>query len=183
MPAHVLTGAPGAGKTALLRLLEVNGHAVVEEAATDVIALAHAQGREQPWQDPDFIDRVVTLQRLRSARAADPAFHDRSPICTLALSRYLGRAPSRLLTEEVDRVIGEGVCGTVFFVRNLGFVERTAARRISFEDSLAFEEVHERTYRDLGFTPVDVPAGPLAERAALVLRAVGEADPLPRERS
>lgn len=35
---YVLTGAPGAGKTMLLRALAERGHAVVEEAATDVIA-------------------------------------------------------------------------------------------------------------------------------------------------
>jgi len=40
MPAYVLTGAPGAGKTAILRMLETFGHPVVEEAASDVIALA-----------------------------------------------------------------------------------------------------------------------------------------------
>ncbi|MBM0260113.1 AAA family ATPase, partial [Micromonospora sp. 4G55] len=39
MPAYILTGAPGSGKTAILRQLEIDGHAVVEEAATDVIAL------------------------------------------------------------------------------------------------------------------------------------------------
>jgi predicted ATPase len=56
----------------------------------------------------------------------------------------------------------------VFFVRPLGFVEPTAARRISYTDSLAFERVHETEYLALGFEIVDVPAGPVAERAALV---------------
>ncbi len=36
-----------------------------------------------------------------------------------------------------------------------------------------FEDVHERTYRDLGFELIDVPAGPLQERADLVLAAAG----------
>jgi predicted ATPase len=48
MPCYILTGAPGAGKTAVLRLLEVSGYRVVEEAATDVIALGHALGRAEP---------------------------------------------------------------------------------------------------------------------------------------
>jgi predicted ATPase len=51
MPSYVLTGAPGAGKTAILRLLEVSGYPVVEEAATDVIALGSALGRAEPWRD------------------------------------------------------------------------------------------------------------------------------------
>ena len=59
-----------------------------------------------------------------------------------------------------------------FFVRNQGFVEATAARRISYADSLAFERVHEEVYRELGFRIIDVPVGPLAERVALIERDV-----------
>ena len=96
-------------------------------------------------------------------------FFDRSPVCTLALSRYLGFAASPLLTREIERILAEATYErTVFFIRNQGFIRPTAARRISFEDSLAFEQVHEQTYRDLGFLLVDVPAGPLADRVALV---------------
>jgi predicted ATPase len=174
MPGYVLTGAPGAGKTAALRLLEVNGHVVVEEAATDVIALANALGQEQPWRDNTFPDRIVDLQRQRSRPAgAETVFFDRSPVCTLALSHYLGFTPSRRLTEEVERVVAEGLYEqTVFFIRNQGFVQPTEARRISYEDSLGFEKIHEQTYRDLGFVLVDVPAGPLTARVALIERTV-----------
>jgi len=48
MRRFVLTGTPGAGKTAILRQLELDGFAVVEEAATDVIALQQAQGVAEP---------------------------------------------------------------------------------------------------------------------------------------
>jgi predicted ATPase len=182
VPSYILTGAPGAGKTAVLRMLEISGYPVVEEAATDVIALSSALGHDQPWQDSDFIDRILALQRQRHAAVrADPGatvFFDRSPACTLALSRYLGVALPRPLDREVSQVMAQdGYATTVFFIRNLGFVEPTAARRISFEDSLAFERVHERTYRELGFHLVEVPAGPLALRVELIrqtVRAVSE---------
>ncbi len=177
MPRYILTGTPGAGKTAVLRQLEVNGYLVVEEAATDTIALAHALGHDEPSRDTAFIDKIVTLQQLRQNRAPTLAtttvFFDRSPVCTLALCHYLGRAPSRLLTAEVDRIMVDGVYQpTVFFIRNQGFVRHTAARRISFADSLVFEQCHERVYRDLGFHLIDIPVGPLAKRVALVQRAV-----------
>lgn len=173
MPRYILTGAPGAGKTAVLRLLEINGYAVVEEAATDVIALGQALGRDEPWRDRDFIDEVISLQQRRqdSAPKAGNAivFFDRSPVCTLALSRFLGSAASRLLACEVSRVVAEGAYEkTVFFIRNQGFVKPTSARKIGFEDSLVFERLHEQTYHDLGFHLVDVPAGDLPDRAALV---------------
>ena len=178
MPSYILTGAPGAGKTAVLRQLEIFGYAVVEEAATDVIALGNALGSEEPWRDRDFIDKVLALQRQRQRSVAvtrdTTVFFDRSPACTLALSRYLGAPPSPLLAEEVSRVLAERTYEpTVFFIRNQGFVTATAARRISFEDSLVFEQVHEQTYRDLGFQVVDVAAGPLGDRVALILKAIG----------
>lgn len=78
-----------------------------------------------------------------------------------------------MLIDEVDRVVQDGVYErTVFFVRNQGFVEPTEARRISYADSLVFERIHEQTYRGLGFELVDVPAGPLADRVALVQQTV-----------
>ena len=176
MPRYVLTGAPGAGKTAILRLLEQAGHPVVEEAATDVIALRLALGEPEPWTGPEFLDGILRLQRQRellapAAGQEHPVFFDRSPVCTLALSRFLRLPPSQLLADEIDRVTRDQVyCETVFFVRSLGFVTPTAARRISLADSLVFEDVHERTYRELGFRLVDVPAGPLANRAEQVRR-------------
>jgi predicted ATPase len=178
MPNYVLTGAPGAGKTAIVRQLELDGYRVVAEAATDVIALEQALGQPEPHTVPGFIDKIVELQRRRESAAAiadgDIAFFDRSPVCTLALSRWLGFAESAQLTAEVDRVLKAGVyASTVFFVQSLGFVTPTAARRISLTDSLAFGEVHRRTYAELGFRLVDVPPGPLAVRACLVRGAAG----------
>jgi predicted ATPase len=178
VPAYILTGTPGSGKTAILRWLETAGYPVVEEAATDVIALNQALGRDQPWDKPGFIDSVAALQRQRQDRAlagheGGTVFFDRSPVCTLALSRYAGLAPSPLLAREIDRVLASrSYHETVFFVRNQGFVEATAARRISFADSLRFERIHEQAYRDLGFWLLDIPAGPLADRAALIEHAV-----------
>jgi predicted ATPase len=161
----------------VLRLLEARGYAVVEEAATDVIALGSALGRDEMWRDPAFIDEIITVQRRRQdrvrAKAAATVFYDRSPVCTLALSHYLGFHVSPVLAREVDRVMAEGAYDTTaFFIRNQGYVQPTAARRISYEDSLAFEKIHEQAYRDLGFSLVEVPAGPLADRVAVVQQTV-----------
>jgi predicted ATPase len=178
MPAYVLTGAPGSGKTAALRLLETLGYGVVEEAATDVIALNQALGHDEPWRDPGFIDQVITLQRRRqdAARAAagsGTVFFDRSPACTLALSRFLGFPQSPQFAREVARLLADGGYEpAAFLIRNQGFIQPTEARRITLQDSLAFEQVHEQAYRDLGFQLIDVPAGPLASRVALIRQAI-----------
>lgn len=176
MKRYILTGTPGSGKTTLLRHLRVLGYPTVQEAATDVIAEGQAAGTPEPWTRDDFVDRIVEVQRRRqqdSVGAGGVQFFDRSPVCTHALSVYLGREPSEPLRAEIERIVREHVYEPeVFFVGNLGYVEPTAARRISFEESLAFEAVHRESYETFGFRLVEIPAAPPAERAALVVEAV-----------
>ena len=180
MRRFILTGAPGAGKTAIIRQLELDGFSVVEEAATDVIALKQAQGVAEPWRHPSFIDSIVELQRRRQARASHEAheieFHDRSAICTAALAVYLGYPSSDALSRELTRLDQEGVFQRrVFFIQNLGFIKPTESRRISFEDALRFERVHEETYRKYGFERVFIAPGSLSDRVDAIKRAVSGA--------
>ena len=156
---YVLTGAPGCGKTTTLDALRRRGYAVETEAATDIIAAHQALGVVAPWERPDFVDRVVDLQRERRliGSTAEVQFLDRSPLCSLALARYLRLPVSQATLEEVAAVIDGALAESdVFLLRPLGFIERTAARQISYQDSLEFEAVHAAVYREYGFTLVDV---------------------------
>ena len=178
MKRFIITGAPGAGKTAIIRQLELEGFSVVEEAATDVIAAAQAQGTAQPWTHPSFIDVVAKLQRDRQMRAAcqpdEVQFHDRCVVCTAALAVYLGYPLSPFLSSEVERAKKEAIFeNRVFFIRNLGFVTPTEARRISFEETVRFERIHEETYREFGFELVSVEPGSLIERVNIIKAAIG----------
>lgn len=133
---------------------------------------------DEPWTREAFVDDIVELQRQRQVEGEAAAgsavrFFDRSPVCTHALATYLGLPLTRALTEEIERITAEGVYERqVFFVRNLGFCEPTSARRISFEESLVFEKVHEQSYRAFGYELVDIPAGHLDDRVAAVSSAV-----------
>jgi len=177
MRRFIITGAPGAGKTAIIRQLELDGFSVVEEAATDVIAAAQARGTVEPWTDPSFIDVIVELQKARQIRASyqpqDVQFHDRCAVCTAALAVYLGYPFSSLLTRELERIKEEAVYQPrVFFIRNLGFVTPTEARRISFEETLRFERIHEEIYRNFGFELVSVEAGDVRTRVNAIKAAI-----------
>lgn len=177
MKRFILTGAPGAGKTSIINALAAMGHSIVLEAATDVIAAENRLGNAQPWRSPDFIDKIIALQRQRELQSASEdfaiQFHDRSPFCTHALAAFLGFAPSAALLEEMERVERKRIFqNRVFFIENLGFVEPTQARRISFEDALVFERVHRETYRSFGHDCVSIAAAPVSERARQILTLV-----------
>ncbi|MBV9747113.1 MAG: AAA family ATPase [Acidobacteriia bacterium] len=177
MRRFIITGTPGAGKTAIIRQLELEGFSVVEEAATDVIAAAHAQGIDELWRDPSFIDAIARLQRVRQIRASHQPdavqFHDRSVVCTAALAVYLGYPFSPFLASELERIQKEAIFqNRVFFIRNLGFITPTEARRISLEDALRFEKIHEETYWDYGFELISVERGCLAERISFIKAAI-----------
>src|ERR1700751_5436410 len=113
MRRFIITGAPGAGKTAIIRQLELDGFGIVEEAATDIIAVAQAQGTVEPWRDPSFIDAIAQLQRDREIRASylldEVQFHDRSVVCTAALAVYFGYSFSPFLARELERVQKEAI--------------------------------------------------------------------------
>ena len=177
MRRFIITGATGSGKTAIIRQLELDGFSVVEEAATDVIAAAQANGTIQPWMDHSFIDIVANLQRDRQIRAScqpvEVQFHDRSAVCTAALAVYLGHPFSPFLLSELERIKNEAVYQKrVFFIRNLGFITLTEARRISLEDTVRFEKIHEEAYRNFGFELVSVEPGSVVERVSVIKAAI-----------
>jgi len=70
----------------------------------------------------------------------------------------------------------------VFFVANLGFMTPTPVRRISFEESLRFEAIHETVYREMGYDLVTIPRGSVETRIEKVERTValiqGQSKPL-----
>ena len=177
MKRFILTGAPGAGKTAIIRQLELDGFSVVEEAATDIIALEQSCGVVEQWRYPSFIDSIIELQRRRQLRAShepdEVQFHDRSAVCTAALAVFLGYPFSDALSRELKRIETEAVYQKrVFFIQSLGFITPTEARRINLEGALRFERVHQEIYSNFGFELVSIAPGSVLDRADAIKRSI-----------
>ncbi|MBO0791757.1 MAG: AAA family ATPase, partial [Ktedonobacteraceae bacterium] len=128
----------------------------------------------EPWRLADFIDKITRLQKQRQIEAGMGPdalqVYDRSPICTLALSRYLGYPPSVCLLEEMERIEQENIYERqVFFIEHLGFCQPTEARKITFEESLLFEKIHAEIYTSLGYHLIKVAPEALSGRVYSVM--------------
>lgn len=177
MKKYILTGAPGCGKTSLIKILAEMGHCVSNEAATDIIASEQKLGNSEPWLSPTFINHIVSLQKERQIQLENNdstvQFFDRSPICTYALAVYMGYEPSSILLAEIDRIQKNNIYEQqVFFIDNLGFCEPTAARTISFEEALKFEKVHIDTYNQFGYQLHHVALMSIPKRVENILQAI-----------
>jgi len=177
----IFTGTPGSGKTSCLKELEKLGYAVIYEAATDVISQEQAKGIEKPWESLKFVDQITLMQKERQMNSAgNMQFYDRSPFCTYALGKYLSHwkglefKPSPVLLDEIDRCLKNGVYqNLIFFFENLGFIEHTDARKISYEDALVFEQIHLDVYKEFDFDIVMVPKGlTVTQRCEFILERI-----------
>lgn len=175
MKRYILTGTPGSGKTTIIQALSSLGFPTVSEAATDIITSNQAKGILEPWTKPGFINKIIKVQKQRQATPLEATFavqfYDRSPICTYALSQYLGLEPTDELLDEIERLEREQIYqNKVFFIENLGFCTPTSARKISFEESLVFEKIHMNVYSKFGHTCIKIAPKTVEERVDTILK-------------
>lgn len=86
----IFTGTSGSGKSSVIK--KILGYSIIHESATDIITAEQAKGIRQPWENRDFIDKIVFKQKERQMKAIGKLqFYDRSPFCTYALGKYLAK--------------------------------------------------------------------------------------------
>ena len=106
--AIVLTGGPGAGKTAVIEHIAHLGFRCCEEVGRQVIQSQVEQGgKAVPWQDKTaFRDRMLSAEQANHARVADhkgTVFFDRGLVDIYGYSRLEGLMVPSSLVKACDQ--------------------------------------------------------------------------------
>lgn len=164
-PWYVITGGPSSGKTTLINKLSSLGFETVPEAARAVIdkyAKKGVQTEEIRKDEAVFQKLVLEMQLKMEAKApkGKVVFFDRGVPDSIAYYRLYGLDTTPEMARNRYR--------RIFFLKQLQF-HKDYART---EDAAAVKKINcllMKTYRDLGYKIVLVPAVPVDERAKLVL--------------
>ena len=172
----ILTGGPGAGKTAVLEELERRGYRVVPEAARTIIRNRKREGL--PLRPPPLeFARQILASDLRQYAAAAPlrsdlVFFDRGIPDSLGMLDQSERLSSGDRRRFIERYPYHQ---PAFILPPWRDIYRTDSERDqTFEDAVHVHDHLRDWYEQCGYNLLEVPQGSIDERCAFVLRQVGE---------
>lgn len=166
---HVLTGPPGAGKTAVLEALrpEID---VCDEPARAVLAHQRAiGGRGTGEQDAELFVSLMLERTVRDckrhAASGAPVLFDRGLPDLLGFARHYG-----LKTDDIERYCHRFRYNSrvFWFPHWPDIYVQDAERRATADEADRFGDLLKQSYQDLGYTMIDVPKQPVSARAAFV---------------
>ena len=173
---HIVTGGPGAGKTAVIDALRARGCGVVDEVGRAIIRSQQAIGGDAVHTGDWRLYAELMLSRSiadyeRQANEAGPVFFDRGIAELVGYFRLMGSvAPAHFLrAAEVYRY-----APTVFVAPPWREIYRhDGERKQDFDEAVATHDAVTGAYVAAGYQLVDLPRASVEERAAFVLERIG----------
>jgi len=165
---HVITGGPSSGKSTVIERLAVLGYATIPEAARGLIDAETKKGRtisEIRADEADFQRRVLRM-KIEIENKLPPeqiTFFDRGIPDTIVYYRLCHLDTAPVIEESRKRRYR-----SVFFLEQLPF-EKDYAR---VEDGKTVEKLNQllrKSYENLGYEVIRVPAKPVEERVKFIL--------------
>jgi predicted ATPase len=175
----VISGGPGAGKTALLFELRRRGYSCSSEVARQLIQDQVCRGGDAlPWADREryarfMLERSVAAWREHS-QTGGTVFFDRGIPDTLCYALLAGLSPE--LEKDAKAMCREHrYWRRVFLAPAWREIYQTdAERRQDFEEADRTCDLMVKTYQDCGYEAVILPFVSIAERADFVLAKIAE---------
>ncbi|MBE2217889.1 MAG: AAA family ATPase [Ignavibacteria bacterium] len=170
----VLTGAMGAGKSAVLEALAAMDFRCIAEPARIVLKEQRQQmGMGVPEKDPALFNMLMLKKMLGEYSAnqhvSAPVIFDRGVPDLISYAELLGTGK-----EKFEEAAGECRYNSFVFLFNAWEEIYTTddERKMSFGLAKEFGENVGDIYRKLGYVTIDVPFAPVQERADFVVEKI-----------
>lgn len=170
----VVTGAPGAGKTALIEELARRGYRTVSEAARAI--LREPGGMKLRTDDPlEFAEAMLAreLAELKASSDDGPwTIFDRGIGDSLAFLQLIQFVPSEKM---IRRATSLKYSGPIFVAPPWREIFRSDAERIqNWGEAIASGDAVSSVWRELGYQLVELPLASIARRADFVEATLAE---------
>ena len=168
----VITGGPGTGKTTIIEHMVADEHCCYPEISRQITLEARKQGIEQLFlEQPLLFSELLLEGRKKQYFSAQeeiqtPIFLDRGIPDILAYMHYIGDSYPAFFEEacaghRYDKVFILPPWEAIYV--------SDEARYENFEQAQLIYRHLQETYRHFGYSPIEVPLGPVADRVAFIL--------------
>ena len=168
----VITGGPGAGKTAILGALHQQGYHIVPEAGRSIIRQqVEISGDALPWGDQQEYARLMFLQAQSDyelwSRIDQPVFLDRGIPDVIGYLQLSGwPVPEIMMQQARDLRYND----KVFIAPPWKNIYRNdEERKQGFEEAVKTFDVMIRVYNDLRYTTIELPKVSVEERVGFIV--------------
>lgn len=179
---HLVTGPPGAGKTALIAELRARGLDCIDEPARRVLAEQRKiDGQGVPDREPALFTELMLATAVEDfghrQAGSKPVFFDRGVPDIVAYARLFGVDDRAAL--QAARRCRYGA--TAFFAPPWRAIYRQDdERKMTFDAAQRFGAIMRDVYGALGYQIIDLPLASIAERAGFLLAQVARGASLAR---
>jgi predicted ATPase len=171
---HIVTGAPGSGKTAILSGIRADVRFVGEPAREVLAQQRSINGGGTPERNPSlFVD--LLLQRSihnheEAQRWGGAVLFDRGVPDCIAYAKLLGTDPE----PSIRATAAYRYNREVLITRPWADIYTTDdERKMTFAATIEFQRLLESSYEQAGYTLVEVPRSPVEDRVAFVRQFIG----------
>ncbi len=170
----VLTGGPGAGKTAVITELRSRGYPCTPDSARAIIRERLGKGLEPRPPPHEFAEQVLSRdaeQYQRMADAVGPVFFDRGVVDALGMVNQSGPLSPAELQARLARY---PYFRTAFCLPPWEEIYTTDAERDhTFAHAVAVHREVAAWYPRCGYGLIEVPRGTVQERCEFILQHLG----------
>ncbi len=172
----MITGAPGTGKTTLIKRLEQEGYPVFHDVARMMIE----SGWEPPiWQKKQTTDfgRAVLENRIAqyiTASSSSKCFFDRGIPDSLIFSFFMGKKPDPNLIDAIRQYRYH----TLVFIAPpwQAIYLPDAVRKESFSEIVELDKITRKVYQEAGYQCIDLPETSTGLRVDFIHQVINQAD-------